>query len=154
MSSPLRVAKLIHDALTVANMNAWHYWWVYDSNTGLFTSGGNPTKRLWVEGNYARFVRPGYQRVGTTGTAPSGVLLSAFANPTDGTLVVVAVNDNAGSTPVSLYVSGTAPCSGHALGHRRQQQPGVEAGGRRVGRTVLGHAGRPERDHLRRQALS
>jgi len=68
------------------------------------------TKRLWVEGNYARFIRPGYQRVATSGSAPSGVLLSAYTSPTDGTVVVVAVNNNVADTPISFFVSGAAPC--------------------------------------------
>jgi len=115
MPSALRIAKLIHDALTIANMNAWHYWWVFPAtadNGALWDKGtGKPTQRLWVEGNYARFVRPGFVRVGTTGSAPNGVLVSAYKNPTDGTVAVVAINNNQSSTPISLFVSGAAPCS-------------------------------------------
>ena len=111
MASPLRVAKLIHDAMTIANMNAWHYWWVYSSADGLFTAANQPTKRLWTEGNWARFVRPGHQRVATSGTAPSGVLVSAYASPTDGTVSVIAINNNASATNLSLYISGAAPCT-------------------------------------------
>ena len=115
MGSALRVAKLINDALTIANMNAWHYWWVYPGaadNGALWDQGTNAaSKRLWVEGNYARFVRPGYQRVATSGTPPSGVLVSAFTNPTDGTVVIVAINNNTGGTLTSFYISGGAPCT-------------------------------------------
>jgi glucuronoarabinoxylan endo-1,4-beta-xylanase len=115
MPSALRVAKLINDALTIANMNAWHYWWVYPSSTdngALWDLGtGKPSKRLWVEGNYARFVRPGFVRVGTTGSVPSGVLLSAYTNSADGTVSVVAVNDNTSATKLSLFINGAAPCS-------------------------------------------
>jgi glucuronoarabinoxylan endo-1,4-beta-xylanase len=115
MGSALRVAKLINDALTIANMNAWHYWWVYpngDGNGALWDMGTNaPSKRLWVEGNYARFVRPGYERVGTTGTPPDGVLLSAYTEPATGIVVVVAINNNTSVTPIAFYLSGTAPCS-------------------------------------------
>jgi glucuronoarabinoxylan endo-1,4-beta-xylanase len=115
MGSALRVAKLINDAMTIANMNAWHYWWVYPSsadNGALWDkNSGQPAKRLWIEGNYARFVRPGFQRVGTTGTAPSGVLLSAYTNPADGAVAIVAINNNTGSTPISFFISGGAPCS-------------------------------------------
>jgi len=64
-----------------------------------------------VLGNYSRFVRPGYVRVSTTGTAPSGVLLSAYKNPADGTVAVVAINSNTSDTPVSVYVSGSVPCT-------------------------------------------
>jgi glucuronoarabinoxylan endo-1,4-beta-xylanase len=115
MGSALRVAKLINDAMTIASMNAWHYWWVYPSTTdngALWDKGTNTaSKRLWVEGNYARFVRPGFQRVGTSGTAPAGVLLSAYTNPADGTVVVVAINNNTGGTLISFYLSGSAPCT-------------------------------------------
>jgi glucuronoarabinoxylan endo-1,4-beta-xylanase len=115
MPSALRVAKLIHDAMTIASMNAWHYWWVYPAsadNGALWDKGTNaPSKRLWVEGNFARFVRPGFVRVGTTGTVPAGVSLSAYKNPSNGTVTIVAINTNPGTTPLSLFVSGAAPCS-------------------------------------------
>jgi glucuronoarabinoxylan endo-1,4-beta-xylanase len=116
MASALRIAKLIHDAMTIAEMNAWHYWWVYPANNdngALWDKPtGMPSKRLWIEGNYSRFVRPGFQRVGTSGTVPSGVLLSAYTNPADGTVAVVAVNNNTSDTPLSVAVSGGAtPCS-------------------------------------------
>jgi glucuronoarabinoxylan endo-1,4-beta-xylanase len=68
------------------------------------------TKRLWVLGNYARFVRPGFVRVSTSGAAPSGVLVTAYQNPADGTVVVVAINSNTSAIPLSLYVSGVVPC--------------------------------------------
>jgi glucuronoarabinoxylan endo-1,4-beta-xylanase len=113
MGSGLRIAALIHNAMTVANMNAWHYWWVYGTvNQCLYcTDSKKWTKRLWVEGNYARFIRPGYQRVGTTGTGPSNVLSSAYINPADGTVVIVAINNSTSATPISFYVSGATPCS-------------------------------------------
>jgi glucuronoarabinoxylan endo-1,4-beta-xylanase len=69
------------------------------------------TKRLWALGNFSRFVRPGYMRVSTSGTAPSGVRISVYMNPADGTVVVVAINSNATPSPMSLFVSGSAPCT-------------------------------------------
>jgi glucuronoarabinoxylan endo-1,4-beta-xylanase len=114
MGSALRVAKLIHDAMTIASMNAWHYWWVYPAsadNGALWDKNtGQATKRLWVEGNFSRFVRPGFQRVGTSGSVPSGVLVSAYVNPSDGTVAIVAVNDNTSAAPISFFVSGAPPC--------------------------------------------
>ena len=109
------MATTIHNDLTKANLNAWHIWWLYNAsgNGGCLydTSTKVWTKRLWVLGNYARFVRPGYVRVSTSGTVPSGVLVSAYQNPADGTVVVVAINSNTAATPLSLYVSGVVPCS-------------------------------------------
>jgi glucuronoarabinoxylan endo-1,4-beta-xylanase len=115
IASALRVAKLIHDALTIANMNAWHYWWVYplaaDNGALWDMASGKPTKRLWVEGNFARFVRPGFERVGTTGAPPSGVFVSAYYRQADGSVAIVAINDNAGSASLPLSISGAGPCS-------------------------------------------
>jgi glucuronoarabinoxylan endo-1,4-beta-xylanase len=109
MTSGLYVAGLIYDALTVANMNAWHYWWVYSGGTGgLYDTDTNMwTKRLWVEGNFARFVRPGYNRIAVSGTVPSGVSVAAFQNPTDATIAIVAINTNTTTTALPLFVSGT-----------------------------------------------
>jgi glucuronoarabinoxylan endo-1,4-beta-xylanase len=109
------MAKAIHNDLTKDNLNAWHLWWLYESgNSGgcLYDTGSKVwTKRLWVMGNYSRFVRPGYMRVSTSGTVPSGVLLTAYRNPADGTVAVVAINNNTATTPLSLYISGVVPCS-------------------------------------------
>ncbi|HYQ01879.1 MAG TPA: glycoside hydrolase family 30 beta sandwich domain-containing protein [Polyangiaceae bacterium] len=115
ITSALLMAKAIHTDLTKDNLNAWLLWWLYENGkTGgcLYDTGSKVwTKRLWVLGNFSRFVRPGYMRVSTSGTVPSGVLLTAYKNPSDGTVVLVAINNNAAATPVSLYLSGAVPCS-------------------------------------------
>jgi glucuronoarabinoxylan endo-1,4-beta-xylanase len=115
IASALLMAEQLHADMTIANLNAWHLWWVYNAsgNGGcLFdTTTKVWTKRLWVLGNYARFVRPGFKRVSTSGTVPSGVLLTAYTNPADGTLAIVAVNKNTSATNLSVFISGAAPCS-------------------------------------------
>jgi glucuronoarabinoxylan endo-1,4-beta-xylanase len=113
MPTALNMAETMHEHLTRANLNAWHYWWLWAGGTsGVYNTDTNVwTKRLWVMGNYSRFVRPGYMRVSTSGSAPSDVLISAYTNPDDGTVVVVAINLNTSATPVSLFVSDAAPCS-------------------------------------------
>jgi glucuronoarabinoxylan endo-1,4-beta-xylanase len=115
IASALLMATTMHNDLTKANLNAWLLWWLYEGgNSGgcLYDTGSKVwTKRLWVMGNFSRFVRPGYMRVSTSGTVPAGVLLTAYINPADGTVAVVAINNNTASTPISLYVSGTVPCS-------------------------------------------
>jgi len=115
IASALPMATTLHNDLTKANLNAWHIWWLYNAsgNGGcLYDTTNNVwTKRLWVLGNYARFVRPGYMRVSTSGTVPSGILMTAYQNPADGTLAVVAINSNTSATPLSMYISGVVPCS-------------------------------------------
>jgi len=113
MGSALKLAETIHNDLTKPNLNAWHYWWLYAGGcSGLFDTNTKVwTKRFWIMGNFSRFVRPGYMRVSTSGTAPSGVLVTAYKNPEDGTVAVVAINKNSSATPLSLFISGAVPCS-------------------------------------------
>lgn len=112
MPSALKLAETIHNDLTKANLNAWHYWWLYaGGSSGLFDTNTNVwTKRFWIMGNFSRFVRPGYMRVSTSGEPPTGVLLSAYTNPSDGTLVVVAINKNSNATDLSVHLSEGAAC--------------------------------------------
>jgi glucuronoarabinoxylan endo-1,4-beta-xylanase len=112
MPTALKLAETIHNDLTKANLNAWHYWWLWAGGTsGVYNTDTNVwTKRLWVMGNFSRFARPGYLRVSTSGSAPSGVLLSAYTNTADGTVVVVAINKNSNAADLSIFIDGAAPC--------------------------------------------
>lgn len=109
MGSGLRTAKLIHEAMTIANMNAWHFWWIYpccNDNGALWDKATNkPSKRLWVMGNFSRFVRPGYVRIGATATPAAGVTVSAYLGATDKRAVIVAINTNASATSQSFAIS-------------------------------------------------
>jgi glucuronoarabinoxylan endo-1,4-beta-xylanase len=110
ITSGLWLAATMYDALANASMNAWHYWWFFGDATGNggLWSANSPTKRLWVMGNFSRFVRPGFYRVDVSGPVPSGVSVIAFQNPADNTIAVVAINTNTGSTTLPLFVSGMA----------------------------------------------
>jgi glucuronoarabinoxylan endo-1,4-beta-xylanase len=111
MTSALRVAKLMTDALTIANVNAWHYWWIYPTAAGNGAlwdmATGQATKRLWVLGNFSRFVRPGFSRIDVAGTAHTGVTVLAFANATSHATAIVAVNTGTATTTVPIFVAGT-----------------------------------------------
>ncbi len=113
ISTALHMAECIHNDLTLGDLNAWHYWWLWAGGTsGVFNTDTNVwTKRLWVLGNYSRFVRPGFYRITTSGDTDSGVLISGYRNPDDGTVVVVAINQNTSPSPISLFIDGATPCS-------------------------------------------
>jgi glucuronoarabinoxylan endo-1,4-beta-xylanase len=113
MPSALHLAQTIHDDLTMANLNAWHYWWLWAGATsGLYDTDTKVwRKALWVMGNFSRFARPGYMRVSTSGNPPSGVAVSAYVNPSSGALVIVAINNNTSSTNLPLYISSSPPCT-------------------------------------------
>ena len=93
----IRVARWINEAVTVGNANAWHYWWLRGANadneglTGNSTNATAGTKRFFALGNYSRFVRPGWVRVGTTVTA-SGIEMVAFKKAATFEFAIVVTN--------------------------------------------------------------
>lgn len=103
ISAALGTARMIHNHLTLADVNAWHYWWINsDSNSSLYRSGV-----LLPQANgfahYAKFVRPGYYRVSAEPRSPSaGVSVSAFIDPASPRVVMVALNENASSVTQSF----------------------------------------------------
>ena len=107
-------ADWIYDAIVVGNASAWHAWWMTSlnaDNEGLLLMGGGTTKRLYTVGNYSKFIRPGYRRVTLSGTPPTGVELTAYVSPTDGTVVIVAINSGSAAVALPLFLSGRAPCT-------------------------------------------
>jgi len=117
MTSALRTAKLMHEALTISNVNAWHFWWVYPcsaascGNGALWSQGTNSksTKRLWIMGNYSRFVRPGFFRIDATVAPTSGVTLTAYRDSLSTKIVVVALNTNTSNTAQDFSITGVVP---------------------------------------------
>lgn len=112
MDSALVMANTIHDDLTITNVTSWQYWIAvskYQYRDGLIyvdllDREITPAKRLWVMGNYARFIRPGFERVETVGGSDS-LQVSAFRAADDGRWVVVAVNH--ANQPVDLRLEAT-----------------------------------------------
>jgi glucuronoarabinoxylan endo-1,4-beta-xylanase len=108
----LRVAALIHDDLVSGNVSAWHYWWLMpgsDDNSALVMKSTQMlATRAWVLGNWSRFVRPGFMRVALTAEPQNSIYLSAFKNPDDGRVVVVAVNQGYGDTTQDFTIGGGA----------------------------------------------
>jgi glucuronoarabinoxylan endo-1,4-beta-xylanase len=95
-------AKRIFLFLTVAQVNAYHYWWLISGNStgnqGLLDNNASITKRFFVFGQYSRFVRPGYYRIGASNTG--NALISAYKDTNSGAFAIVAVNTN-NSTAIS-----------------------------------------------------
>ncbi|MEZ0484373.1 glycoside hydrolase [Fibrella aquatica] len=115
MTTALYVAKVIHADLTVANAASWQWWLALsasDYKDGLIyvetdgKMGENKqnaqngdvlsSKTLWALGNYARFVRPGMQRIAVqpmaSQTATPTPLISAYRSANKKQLVMVVVN--------------------------------------------------------------
>jgi glucuronoarabinoxylan endo-1,4-beta-xylanase len=103
ISAGIDIARGIYAAITTGGASGWHYWW-----TQAFFDGGSttsPPKRVYAMGNFSKFVRPGYVRVGISG-APTSVQIVPFSNPADGTVAIVALNSGSSAQNVSFFVSG------------------------------------------------
>lgn len=104
----LSLARIQHDALTRAEVNAWLFWWVFstrEKNVQALISANQNFKETegqltgftihkWAYGlgQYSKFVRPGSVRIqAEIKGAPEEVMISAYRRP-DKRLVLVAVN--------------------------------------------------------------
>ena len=88
-------AGRIHLFLTAAQANAWHYWWLIalnNDNEGLTDTNGVPAKRLYALGQFSRFVRPDYYRIGANNGGSAEI--SAFKDSRSPGFAIVAVNPN------------------------------------------------------------
>jgi O-glycosyl hydrolase len=115
IANGVAVAGWIHSALVIGEASAWLWWWYQaagsNDNEGLLRTNGTDTKRHYTLGNYSKFVRPGYVMVSVTGNSDANLLLSAFT-ATDGTVVVVAINNGTLEATVPIAIAGgTAPAS-------------------------------------------
>jgi len=96
MTNGLFWALQIHDMLTIDQVNAWHYWWLIPyptDNESLVDPNGLPAKRMYVLGQFSRFVRPGYYRIGVANIGATSI--SAYKDPASGNFALVAINTNA-----------------------------------------------------------
>jgi glucuronoarabinoxylan endo-1,4-beta-xylanase len=127
IDQPLEQAKRIHDGLTGAQISAWVWYVMFggtsiDQNTGSLigcVAGVDKdhcdvnntialSRMYWVLGNFSKFIRPGYVRVGSTTNKASSSLLdaSAYKDPATGKLVVVVINRNLTDSLVTFDVPG------------------------------------------------
>ncbi|MBI3882048.1 MAG: NPCBM/NEW2 domain-containing protein [Verrucomicrobia bacterium] len=123
MADALRWVRNLHGHLTVAETQAWLWWYaaapVVDDHPGalMFLTYTTPwyaaqrdtfryPKRLWAIANYSRFIRPGFVRLPVGGNAPAGLLVSAFKSADGAQFVAVAVNDSDVPQTLTLQISG------------------------------------------------
>jgi len=93
IGTAMTVAKEISDAMN-NQFSAYFWWWIAPNDPASFINGTTVDKRGWVMGQYARYVRPGKNRVSSTYNPSSNVFVTAFHN---GGIVIVAVNTGTSS---------------------------------------------------------
>ncbi|MCU0388925.1 MAG: hypothetical protein MUE71_09995 [Chitinophagaceae bacterium] len=88
-TSNLSTAVEIHNCLTKANFSAY-FWWYGKRFYGPIGQDGQVTKRGFFISQFARFIRDGAIRMGTSANSRNDLLVSAYNN--SGKKVVVVIN--------------------------------------------------------------
>ncbi len=99
MESALELARVLHDDLVYGQVTSWQYWIAvsrYDFRDGLVYLNETDrslrdTKRLWVLGQYSKFIRPGFTRLEAI-AEHGGLKVTAFMRG-DAEVVFVVIND-------------------------------------------------------------
>jgi glucuronoarabinoxylan endo-1,4-beta-xylanase len=68
-------------------------------------------KRLYTIGQFARFVRPGWQRFSASANPVSGVYVTAYKDPATGDFAIVALNNGSSGQSITYTLKGFAPGS-------------------------------------------
>ena len=107
----MTTARRIHDDVTGAGVCAWNYWQVVDNGSGWgllynplddeVTTNYTINEKFYVLGQFSEYVRPGFKIINVN----DNYSLAAY-NPTNQTLVIVALNDTSGSLNLSYNLSG------------------------------------------------
>ena len=107
----ITMARRIHDDVTGAKLRAWIYWQVVDNAGGWgfllnpLDSSGNTAytinEKFYVMGQFSEYIRPGFKIISVN----DNYSLAAY-NPTNQTLVIVAVNDTSGSLNLNYSLAG------------------------------------------------
>jgi glucuronoarabinoxylan endo-1,4-beta-xylanase len=98
MADALTSAQTIHNYLANANVSAWIWWFLSDmpqygngtDNSALTNINGNLPLRAYVTGNWSKFVRPGWHRVGVSNNG--SLLVTAFQSADNSDSAIVVVN--------------------------------------------------------------
>ncbi|MGA7909364.1 MAG: hypothetical protein WCA16_18300 [Candidatus Sulfotelmatobacter sp.] len=117
MTDALAWASKIHQYLTVAQVNAWHWWFLSDGpkygngtdNAALTDMNLNYPKRTYMTGQWSKFVRPGWYRTGVSYSGP--LLITAFRDSGGQAFAIVVVNSTRGTISQTFSLNGVAASS-------------------------------------------
>jgi O-glycosyl hydrolase len=101
LGTAIDTADDIYQAMSLGNANAYHYWWLSSSGASALTNNWVPTKRLWAMGQYSKFVRPGWVRIGETDDG--GLDITTFKDPQSGKFAIVVVNKSTSNSVTETF---------------------------------------------------
>jgi glucuronoarabinoxylan endo-1,4-beta-xylanase len=98
----MNTAREIHNCMNAGyNM---YVWWYIRRSYGLLDENGNMTKRGYAMTHFAKWIRPGYNKISCTSNPTSGISVTAYKSGSR--VVVVAINQNTAVTYQPFSVSG------------------------------------------------
>jgi glucuronoarabinoxylan endo-1,4-beta-xylanase len=103
----LATGKEIHDCMTIGQYNAY-IWWYLKRFYGPMGEDGVVTKRGWIMANYAKFIRPGYNRIFATVNPKNDIYVSAYEGDK---LIIVALNLSVAGTSQTFIFKNSTPGS-------------------------------------------
>ncbi len=101
----LDVGTELHRSMA-ANFNAY-VWWYVRRSYGLIKENSQISKRGYIMSQYARYVRPGFKRIGVTEKPYSDVSVTAYKGPNN-KIVLVAVNTGTSSRSLNLALQNAS----------------------------------------------
>ncbi len=116
IESGIELAEVIHEDLAVADVVSWQ-WWLGVGAGGykdglLYARPGKDkieeTKRLWVLGQWSRFVRPGDVRVAAE-SGSGDIRVTAFSSADARQLKIIMINSGDATVDVDLEASKKQP---------------------------------------------
>ena len=105
-------AEQVHVLLTRPEVNAFLYWYLahaYGNCEALITTKNDGyviNKRCWVFGNYSKFIRPGYYRIGADESPIADAFISAYKDEKSGKCVAVCINDSTEEMTFNYKLNG------------------------------------------------
>ena len=107
ISGALQVAKEINDSMSVANYNAYVWWWVHDwpqesFSFGLIDANSNVKPAGYAMAQYSKFVRPGYLRYNSTYNPSTNVYVTAYGGSSHHVIVAINMGTSAVSQPFTI----------------------------------------------------
>lgn len=121
----LEMAEYLYRDLSLANANAWLYWWTHNPNKGCGGNGATGMhnsfngmavikadntfffpKRFHVLSHYMRFLRPGHVRLRATTDGEAAIHPMAFRDSSGNKVTVVVYNRGTAAAPVTVTLPG------------------------------------------------
>jgi O-glycosyl hydrolase len=117
IDNALYYARMIHFDFTLAQTNAYLFWWLWRNNDkeqyfygGLINIVDGETivssKRLYALGQYSRFIRPGWVRIESDTSPKFGVYTSAYRNPKTDEIAIVLINTRSAANVFTMDLAG------------------------------------------------